>query len=266
MDIKNNINKSRTNYEGYVLSNDMINKNWLVGFIEGDGTFYFSNSSVVFGITQKDKKILEAIAYFLHHNVPLSPPYKNLCIPNKPNCIIKNNTNAFQLVITDKDVLFQYIYPFFRDLSFYSRKGIDFSIWSLVLYIFIYGYHNLPNGREILLKLSNNINSKRYFSDLSDFIEAVEIKNLFRIEPPFDIHSGKSHINLAKEYSLTKGSRKGFKVYIYKNGVEIKGSPFDSFRSGAKALSLNSASSIRNYLDTGKIFKDGYTFYSSSLS
>lgn len=266
VNIKNNINKSRTNYDGYAFSNDMINKNWLVGFIEGDGTFYFSNSSVVFGITQKDKKILEAIAYFLQHNVPLSPPYKNLCVPNKPNCIIKNNTNAFQLVITDKDVLFQYIYPFFRYLSFYSRKGIDFSIWSLVLYIFIYGYHNLPSGREILLKLSNKINSKRYFSDLSDFIEADEITNLFSIRPPFDIHSGKSHFNLAKEHSLTKGSRKGFKVYIYKNGVEIKGSPFDSFRSGGKALSLNSVSSIRNYLDTGKIFKDGYTFYSSPQS
>ena len=159
--------------------------------------------------------------------------------------------------------MFQYIYPFFRDLSFYNRKGIDFSIWSLVLYIFINGYPNLPKGREILLKLSKNMNSKRYFSDLSDFIEEDEITNLFKIEPPFDIHSKKSHFNLAKEYALTKGSRKGFKVYIYKNGVEIKGSPFDSFRSGAKALSLNSASSIRNYLDTGKIFKDGYTFYSS---
>ena len=244
----------------------MINKNWLVGFIEGDGTFYFSNSSVVFGITQKDKKILEAISYFLQNNVPLSPPYKNLCIPNKPNCIIKDNTNAFQLVITDKDVLFQYIYPFFRGLSFYSRKAIDFSIWGLVLYIFIYGYHNIPNGREILLKLSNNMNSKRYFSDLSDFIEVDEIKNLFKIEPPFDIESGKSQFILAKEYSLTKGSRKGFKVYIYKNGVEIKGSPFDSFRSGVKALSSISASSIRNYLDKGKIFKDGYTFYSSPQS
>ena len=266
VDIKNNINKSRTNFEAYVLSNDMINKNWLVGFIEGDGTFYFSNSSVVFGITQKDKKILEAISYFLQNNVPLSPPYKNLCIPNKPNCIIKDNTNAFQLVITDKDVLFQYIYPFFRGLSFYSRKAIDFSIWGLVLYIFIYGYHNIPNGREILLKLSNNMNSKRYFSDLSDFIEEDEIKNLFKIEPPFDIESGKSQFILAKEYSLTKGSRKGFKVYIYKNGVEIKGSPFDSFRSGVKALSSISASSIRNYLDKGKIFKDGYTFYSSPQS
>ena len=143
-----------------------------------------------------------------------------------------------------------------------------------MLYIFLYGYHNLPNGREILLKLSKNIrlqspgfiSTKRYFSDLSDFIEEDEITNLFKIEPPFDIESGKSHFILAKEYSLTKGSRKGFKVYIYKNGVEIKGSPFDSFRSGAKALSSISASSIRNYLDKGKIFKDGYTFYSSPQS
>ena len=110
------------------------------------------------------------------------------------------------------------------------------------------------------------MNSKRYFSDLSDFIEEDEIKNLFKIEPPFDIESGKSQFILAKEYSLTKGSRKGFKVYIYKNGVEIKGSPFDSFRSGVKALSSISASSIRNYLDKGKIFKDGYTFYSSPQS
>jgi len=127
VDLKNGMNNLRTNYEGYLLSNGMVNKNWLVGFVEGDGTFYFSNSSVVFGITQKDKKILEKISYFLQ-NIPLSPPYKHLITPNKPNCIIKNNKTAYQLVITDMDVLFQYIYPFFRNLSFYSRKEIDFSI------------------------------------------------------------------------------------------------------------------------------------------
>ena len=265
-DIKNNMNNLRSDYEGYIISSQFINKNWLVGFVEGDGTFYFSHSGVVFGITQKDKKILEAIQTFLR-NIPLLPPHENLFQPNKPNGVIKNNTNSFQLVITDKDILFQYIYPFFRfrDVNFYSRKGIDFSIWSLVLYIFIHGYHNLPEVRKLLLNLSNNMNSKRYFSDLSDFIEEDEIKTLFKMEPPFDIHSGKSHFILSKEYSLFKGSRKGFKVYIYKNGVEVKGSPFDSFRSGGRAINLNSVSSIKNYLDTGKIFKDGYTFYSKPL-
>ena len=71
VELKNSINTLRTNYEGYTIYSDMITKNWLIGFIEGDGTFYFSNSSVVFGITQKDNKILEAIADFIQ-NIPLA--------------------------------------------------------------------------------------------------------------------------------------------------------------------------------------------------
>ena len=54
IELKNSMNNLRTDYEGYIISSEMINKHWLVGFIEGDGTFYFSHSSVVFGITQKD--------------------------------------------------------------------------------------------------------------------------------------------------------------------------------------------------------------------
>ena len=38
------------------------------------------------------------------------------------------------------------------------------------------------------------------------------------------------------------------------------------FRSGGRAINLNSVSSIKNYLDIGKIFKDGYTFYSKPLN
>jgi hypothetical protein len=106
------------------------------------------------------------------------------------------------------------------------------------------------------------MNSKRYFSNLSDVIDVEEIENIFTMDPPFDIHSGKSHFILAKEYSLSKGSRKGFKVYIYKNGVDIKGSPFYSFIFCGKAIGLTSVSSIINYLDTRKIYKKEYTFYS----
>lgn len=207
-EIKNGMNAfSRTNYEGYILTNDMITKNWLVGFIEGDGSFYFSNSSAALGITQKDGKILEAISQFLQ-NIPLSPPFSNLVVPNKAKCHIAENKNAYHLVITDKDVLFQYIFPFFSNLNFYSRKRIDFIIWSIGLFLFIYGYTHLPKGKELLLKLSNNMNSNRYFSDLSDFLDVQEIIELFEIAPPFDIHSGKSHFNLTKEYYKIKGSRK----------------------------------------------------------
>jgi hypothetical protein len=106
------------------------------------------------------------------------------------------------------------------------------------------------------------MNSKRYFSNLSDFLDLNSLQELFYIEPPFNIFSGKSHFYLAKDFNQAKGSRHGFKLFIYKNGVAIEGSPFDSFRKGGKAIGLNSVSSIRNYLDTNKVFKDVYTFYS----
>ena len=73
-------------------------------------------------------------------------------------------------------------------------------------------------------------------------------------------------LDLILNLIINKGSRKGFKLYIYKKGIEIKGSPFNSFRLGGKATGLNSISSIRNYLDTCKLFKEEYTFYSSDQS
>jgi hypothetical protein len=107
------------------------------------------------------------------------------------------------------------------------------------------------------------MNSKRYFSNIIDFIDIEEVKALFEIEPPYNINSKKSHFTLAKEYAIRQGSRNGYKLHIYKEGKEIPGSPFNSYREGGKAIGLDSVSSIRNYIDTGKVFKDGYTFYSS---
>jgi hypothetical protein len=106
------------------------------------------------------------------------------------------------------------------------------------------------------------MNSKRYFSNILDIFDVEEIEEIFKTEPPFNISSGKSHFILTKEYFQLRGSRSGFKVHIYKNGVEIKGSPFSSYTQGGKAIGLNSVSSIANYIDTGKIYKEGYTFYS----
>jgi hypothetical protein len=53
---------------------------------------------------------------------------KLLVKPGKVNCIIRGDKNGYQLTISDLDVLFQYIYPFFKDLHFYTRKGVDFKI------------------------------------------------------------------------------------------------------------------------------------------
>jgi hypothetical protein len=135
----------------------------------------------------------------------------------------------------------------------------------VALHLIIFGYYTMPEGKAMINKIIKNSNNNRYSTNVDKFsaINIDEIKSLFEIKPPFDIQTGISHFNLAKNFSISKGSRKGFKVHIYKNGVEITGSLFSSFRLGGKAIGLNSVSSIRNYIDTNKIFKNEYTFYSS---
>ncbi len=110
------------------------------------------------------------------------------------------------------------------------------------------------------------MNSKRYFSNMIDILDTAEISALFEIEPPFNIFSKKSHFALAKKYAIAQGSRKGYNIHIYKDGEEIPGSPFNSYRQGGQAIGLDSVSSIKNYIDTGRVFKDVYTFYSSPIN
>jgi len=265
--IKENMNRNRTNFDGYKISYLMISNYWFLGFVEGDGSFFLCNNRAIFSITQKDRQILDAISLYIK-NIHRAPIFKGLFVALQPNCIIsgKNNNTAYQLIISDTDVLFQYIFPFFKDLSFLSRKGVDFKIWSVGLFLIIHGYTKIPNGKAIFVKLYNNLNSKRYFSNIIDFIDIEEINALFEIEPPFNIYSKKSHSILSKEYANTQGSRKGYNLHIYKDGEEIPGSPFNSYREGGKAIGLVSVSSICNYINTGKVFKDGYTFFSSPIN
>jgi hypothetical protein len=127
--MKENINRNRTNFDGYKISYLMISNYWFLGFVEGDGSFFLSNNRAIFSITQKDRQVLEAISLYIK-NIQRAPIFKGLFVALQPNCIIsgKNNNTAHQLIISDTDVLFQYIFPFFKDLSFLSRKGVDFKI------------------------------------------------------------------------------------------------------------------------------------------
>jgi LAGLIDADG endonuclease len=127
--MKENINRNRTNFDGYKLSYLMISNYWFLGFVEGDGSFFLCNNRAIFSITQKDRQVLEAISLYIK-TIKRDPIFKGLFVALQPNCIIsgKNNNTAYQLIISDTDVLFQYIFPFFKDLSFLSRKGVDFKI------------------------------------------------------------------------------------------------------------------------------------------
>jgi len=55
------------------------------------------------------------------------------------------------------------------------------------------------------------------------------ISKLLAQPAPFDVASGLSHLELAKQFTVSKGGRNGFTVHIYDlelGGKELPGSPY----------------------------------------
>ena len=112
------LNKDLTNIN---VIKDIINKHWLAGFTEGDGSFYLVNKdnnriSPGFGITQKlDYHILESIRKILHIKAK-----------------VKIYNNKYLLDTTNKRSI-NNISHYYTNLLI-SQKALEFKIWCKAIY------------------------------------------------------------------------------------------------------------------------------------
>jgi hypothetical protein len=72
-----------------------------------------------------------------------------------------------------------------------------------------------------------------------------------------DINSELSHFYKVREFTIAKGGRNGFIVFIYEcendKIKEFKGSPFTTYGAGHEVLGLRRSSrTIGRYIDTGR--------------
>lgn len=144
---------------------------WLVGFVEGDGCFYISKMKAHFYLIQKDNQILNVICKFLVYicdkeklnNITNGSSNLVSTIFKVPNVRLKKNVNPVHTFsITDQDIIYQYIGPFFAKRQMLSRKGFDFYIWLICIYLIIHGYSKTLDGKLLVIYLSKNMNNARY--------------------------------------------------------------------------------------------------------
>lgn len=244
-----------------------INKWWLLGFVEGEGTFGYKHLVPYFQIAQNKKNlfVLEAIEGYLINSLKLPKEVFKYSL-NK-------GTGVNSLVIYKVDINFYYILPFFESMIFFSRKNIDYLYWVIMVIIHKLGYYYLPEGKKIALAISSATNKYRYTTNNSSKVQLPQVELLSKLlaqSPPFDISAG-SHFELVMKFTIAKGGRKGFIVYIYETSEsnklkELKGSPFSTYGSGHVAIGLRPGSRvIGRYIDTGQNYKDKYIISSIPL-
>lgn len=274
--LKNSMNTKREIFTyNTKKSQIIIDPNWFVGFLEGEGTFGIkTGSSLYLQVAQKNTSLesLNAIIIFL------TELNKNTIQNNKIpplNVVSTTNvkTNVVTLSVNSVDSLYYYILPFLNESKMYTRKAIDYKLWKMALLLKIHGYYYVPEGKKLFLDISDILN-KRYstntktISNINELITNINerFENILKKDSPFDVKLNIPHANNVRKLSLANRSENPKTVYIYTDEGMIKGSPFTSFSSAHKALGLKPSSNTCNrYIDTNRLYKGKYIFSSKPI-
>ena len=124
--IKNmNLNRTSINYS--LIPAIKINPFWLLGFIEGEGTFGLKIFSPFFQIGQHSKnlKVLQSISLYLQ-SLPKTFLFSLNTLPPKLSYTLHSRTLVSVISITNIDALYDYLIYFLFDLEFQKLIKINF--------------------------------------------------------------------------------------------------------------------------------------------
>lgn len=272
--LKNGLNSKREIFTYQVRNSQIIiNPNWFIGFLEGEGTFGIKTGSALYlQVAQKNtsQESLNAITTFLTR-LPINVLQKIKILPLNVVSTINVKTNVVSLVVNSVDSLYYYLLPYLDSSNMYTRKAIDFKLWRVALLLKIHGYYFLPEGKRLFLDISDIIN-KRYGTTSTKNIDEI-ISGVFERsqailakDPLFDVQANMPHIDHVRAFSIANRSEKSNTVYIYEGKNRIKGSPFASYSAAHKSLGLKSSSNTCNrYIDTNRLYKNKYLFSSNPI-
>jgi hypothetical protein len=192
LELKESMNKKRVNFDRP--DEIVINKYWLLGFIEGDGSFFMRRDNLVptfaIELSAIQLPVILKIKEFLENNLGFDQ-YSLFKLRNSSIIsITKNNARenskaSVSLIIKNIRVLHNYLIPFFNEMEFLSKKGLDFADFQIICIALYNGIHRIEGMKEIILKLSYNMNNYRLSTNKKsvEILSKEEIDKLININP-----------------------------------------------------------------------------------
>lgn len=174
LNLKGSMNKNRTSF--HRTTNISISKYWLLGFIEGNGSFFLNRDTLtpVFSIelTALQLPVILKIKEYLENNLGFDKYSKHklnnssTIIITKVPTIKSGSLPTVSLSIKNIRVLNNYLIPFFGNLVFFSKKGLDFKDFSIICHAIYNGIHRNERLKNLILKLSYTMNNFRLSTNL----------------------------------------------------------------------------------------------------
>ncbi len=168
--LKKNMNTGRVEFnlpKGHQIK---ITKYWLLGLIEGEGTFSLAkeklrpNFQLLF--TAAQKPLLIEIRKYLISNLGFDRfslwKLNNSSLIGIFEMKAKGKSKpTVSLEIRSVSLLRNYILPFLNTMPFISKKGHDYADFSIICNVLYVGGHNEDRIRDLILKLLSGMNDFR---------------------------------------------------------------------------------------------------------
>ena len=154
------------------------------------------------------------------------------------------------LTIRNFNYIIEYLIPFFSNLTFFSKKGLDFLDWVLVAKIKLAKLHLTQEGKELILAICNRINNNRLTTNPNKLNESDQL-----------LLDQKTDLNIKKLLDKTVTVKQ--EVWVYDLGTLVIGSPFPTLAAALRAI--KGTRQDRSIIDSGRLYQKKYTFYSKRL-
>lgn len=195
LELKNNMNTKRINFnmsENHVV----ITKSWLLGFIEGDGSFSLERATFepVFSIKLSEIQLplLLKIKEYLENNLGLDSysmhKLKSTSIISIRSEKARDTGKSLPLavlMIKNVHVLNNYLIPFLNKEEFMTKKGRDFLDFKVICKTIYNGAHRIKEIASLVLKLSYTMNNYRLstYQDTVNYLSKDEMDKLINAKP-----------------------------------------------------------------------------------
>jgi hypothetical protein len=170
LNLKEGMNNGRTEFNMPDNHQIKITDYWLLGLIEGEGTFSIAREKLrpIFQLlfTAAQRPLLEEIKNYLINNLGFDRfslwKLNNSSIIGIYEMKPKGNSKpTVCLEIRNINVLHNYFIPFLTNLSFLTKKRLDFADFTLICKALYAGAHKNSKIKELIIKLSLGMNDFR---------------------------------------------------------------------------------------------------------
>jgi len=192
LSIKNGMNKNRVNFE-MSQSHIKITKYWLLGLIEGEGSFQLWRSDLlpVFSIVMTERQLPVSTRQVflikeLNFNIYDKIKIENTSVIAINNQKARNNSKgSILLIIKNVNLLYNYLIPYLDGLEFITKKYKDYQDFKVLVKVVYYGGKKDKEIKSIILKLSYNMNNYRLSTSTSnsETINSEEKDKLINMTP-----------------------------------------------------------------------------------